>query len=380
MFSESYILHKTEFFNYLSMLSGTIISNEIVTFRKKLIKNPNTVSSHYSNPNKNEKQNITITIKRKRKRMNLTIPKTNIVRIEDSNTKEKEKQKKTNIPKSKNEKPIKIKPVSVAIHDTQIKNHTLVLSEFMERKEIIDTTIVNLYEESRRFDIYFKSAFTDLQKSQNDLKSVFKKNKDTQSYCEQYELIISQKSVVEKEIKTYTFQKRKVLENILVTKDAIGLHTFVRKMKLDMDNSKTSSKIDLYRIQKLPDELIRIIREYIPFEVRVQVVDSEFDVIKHCYQMKDRTNIVNILSQNNRVKNILDSKFPELSEIITRPMFSTANSEIHGFVKAPRSQYAIRFESIMMAVKYTCPRLAIKIINTLKQIDANSLPILDVEL
>jgi hypothetical protein len=359
------------------MLSGTIISNEIVTFRKKQLKNPN----------KNEKQNITITIKIKRKRMNSTIPKTNIVRIEDSNPKQKEKQKekqkKTNIPKSKNEKLIKIKPVkpvSVAIHDTQIKNHTSFLSEFMERKDVLDTTIVNLYEESRRFDIYFKSAFTDLQKSQNDLKSVFKKNKDTQSYCEQYELILSQKSVVEKEIKTYTFQKRKVLENILVTKDAIGLHTFVRKMKLDMDNSKTSSKIDIYRIRKLPDELIRIIREYIPFEVRFQVVNSEFDVIKHCYQMKDRTNIVNVLSQNNRVKNILDSKFPELSEIITRPMFSIANSEIHGFVKAPRSQYAIRFESIMMAVKYTCPRLAIKIINTLKQLDANSLPILDFEL
>ena len=259
-------------------------------------------------------------------------------------------------------------PISheIAFHENKIKKQTDTLSTYVDKVNVLEDNLRSLKEVSRLFDKEYFNAFSVLQHLRMSTKSLYKINKYTKEYCDEHTRIDTEKEKIEKEIKVNKKEQKNMEYSILFTKEAIQLHEFMRQTKIDLDTSKCNSIIDLHRIQKLPDELIHIIREYIPYEVRLQVIESEVNIYKLCSKMSilNRNTIFNRMIQHPDITIYLHSH--PLCELFLRPMSSNENIQERNIIKAPYTQFNIRFESIFLVIKQKLPRYAIQFITSLR--------------
>jgi hypothetical protein len=257
-------------------------------------------------------------------------------------------------------------PIYIAFHENKIKKQTDILSTHIHKLHVLEDTIRSLKEVSRLFDREYFNAFSIFHRLRLSTNSFHKRNRYAVEYCDEHIHIDTEKEKVEKQIKVNEKEQKNIEYSILFTKQAIQLHEFMSQTKLELDASKCNSIIDLHRIQKLPDELIRIIREYIPYEVRLQVIESETNIYKLCSKMSisNRNTIFNRMIQHPDISIYLHSH--PLCEIFTRPIYSNDNIQERNIIKAPYTQFNIRFESIFLFIKQKLPRYAIQFITSLR--------------
>jgi hypothetical protein len=255
------------------------------------------------------------------------------------------------------------RPIYLTFHENKIKKQTDTLSTYIHKLNVLEDTLRSLKEVSRLFDKEYLKAFSVLQKLRMETKSLYKMNKYTKEYCDKHRRIDIEKEKIEKEIKINEKEQRNIEYSILFTKEAIQLHQFICQTKIEIDTSKSNSIIDLHHIQKLPNELICIIREYIPYDVRLQVIETKTNIYKLCSKMPNRNAILNHMIQTPDFHIYLHSH--PLYEILTRPMSSNENSRERNIIKSPNSQFNIRFESIFLFIKQQFPRQAIQFITSL---------------
>jgi hypothetical protein len=156
------------------------------------------------------------------------------------------------------------------------------------------------------------------------------------------------------------------------------LKTQKKENKKKMNNNNTTiqtstSVLDLKRVSNLPTDLILFIRDFIPYEIRVKLMQEKFNLyafIKTRCSVDINKNIINSPNFYNHFhSHPLYNLMYDRTTFDTRYFINGLNSKRYNQDKL--CTY-LRFKALYLLFKTTYPKFAFIILKTLKNIDPNT--------
>lgn len=175
------------------------------------------------------------------------------------------------------------------------------------------------------------------------------------------------------------YEKNYYFDEVRLANEAIQMYEFIDITQSSIKNQKKkhTSVLDLQKVSNLPTDLILFIRDFIPYEVRVSLMQDKFNVYSfikpHCSELVDIVKSI-IDSPNFYTHFHLHPIYKLMSDRITdRITFTTIR--LLCFSLNRRKQYTLcnylRFKTLVLLFKTLHPKFAFKIIKTLKNIKKN---------
>jgi hypothetical protein len=151
------------------------------------------------------------------------------------------------------------------------------------------------------------------------------------------------------------------------------LQEFIYKTKSDMKSSSPNSVINLNRLSLLPAELILIIREYLPIEVRTQVLENTWNIP---YIEFKENNLINTYYNTNHdtMTNIIliMTHCKGNSVFCNHPVFLSVFDKYKNYNNS-LYYYTIMFDALILLLKSFYPKLAYTVLTLIKQHKLNEL-------
>ena len=169
------------------------------------------------------------------------------------------------------------------------------------------------------------------------------------------------------------YDKSYYLELIQLANEAIQMYQFIDATQSSIKNQKKKHTpvLDLQKVSNLPTDLILFIREFIPYEVRVSLMQDKFNVYSfikpHC--SVDVDIVKGIINSPNFYEYFHSHPIYQL--MFDRITFSSTRILCFNLNRRKQNTLCtyLRFKTLILLFKTLHPEFAFKIIKTLKNID-----------
>ena len=175
------------------------------------------------------------------------------------------------------------------------------------------------------------------------------------------------------ELNMKLYDKSYYFELIKLANEAIEMYQFIDITQSSIKNQKKkhTSVLNLQKVSNLPTDLILFIRDFIPYEVRVSLMQDKFNVYSfikpHCSGLVDI--VKSIIDSPNFDKYFHSHPIYEL--MFDRITFSSTRILCFNLNRRKQNTLCnyLRFKTLVLLFKTLHPEFAFKIIKTLKNID-----------